>query len=228
MNLEAQPHYQHPQPPLIDTRITEPGLSPIPVYEPTAEEYEAYFMPFPKSIRDWWVRVWGGQSGAEYYEEGTGWVRSDEPADQVHHITPESELIERGMNPDQTPAIPLSRSEHVGRGEDTEGDFIGWGQRGHSMHPDMGEALDQYRQGDKDAFKKAARVHHKKAQRGEKVVNTDEQLDGWLTQQAQDRASQYVQDNPDDPKPEVHHRNQKRSHWSDIFFGTRSHEEDEQ
>lgn len=229
MNLEAQPHYQQKQAPIIDTRITEPGLSPIPVYEPTQEEYEAYFMPFPKPIRDWWIRVWGGESGSVVYSEKRGWFRSGRPADQVHHIRPESELIEQGLDPDQTPAIPLSQDEHVGRGVDFFGNDIPFGEYGHSMHPDMGQAREEYRKGDKEAFTKAAKKHHQRAKKGEKIVNTDEQLDGWLTQQAEDMARRYVQENPDDPKPVVKHRNPTiRKNWTDIFFGTRSYPEDEQ
>ncbi len=225
---EIRPQQPRPQIPLIDNRITEPTAI-VPVYEPTDAEYEAYFMPFPKPIRDWWVRVWGGQSGAEYYDEQNGWTRSGQEGQQVHHIRPESELIEHGLDPDHTPAIPLSQDEHVGSGTDFFGNVFGWGERGHSMHPDMGQAREEYRKGDKEAFTKTARQHHVKARRGEKIVNTDEQLDGYLTQQAQDRATQYVQEHPDDPKPEVHHRKpQERKHWTDIFFGTREYREDEE
>lgn len=226
--LEQQPAYQRQSPPIVDNRITEP-TNIVPVYEPTEAEYEAYFMPFPKPIRDWWIRVWGGQSGAEYYTERGGWQRSQQGADQVHHIRPESELIEQGLDPDRTPAIPLSQEEHVGSGIDFFGNVHGWGEVGHSMHPDMGQAREQYRKGDKDAFKKAAKEHHKKARSGQKIVNTDEQLDGYLTQEAQDRAARYVLEHPEDPKPQVHHRVSKpKSHWTDIFLGNRSYPEDEQ
>lgn len=227
MNLEIQPQPRGTQIPPVDYRITEPGIQP-PILEPTPEEYKAYFMPFPKSIRDWWVRVWGGQSGDVYYDETTGWTRSQEPGQEVHHIIPESELKSRGQNPDNTPAIPLSRGEHSGRGRNERGGIIPFGQKGHSMHPDMGEAREQYREGDKKAFEKAARRHKEKARRGQKIVNTDEQLDGWLTEQAKEKSWIYRLLHPEDPPPTVIHRNNDTEHWTDVYYGTRSYPEDEQ
>lgn len=78
-------------------------------------------MPFPEKIRLWHLRRAGNGDAAkatcEYmiYNEVGGWKRCGSNYRlQVHHLEPESVIIERGGNPDEAPGIVLCRKHHVG------------------------------------------------------------------------------------------------------------------
>mgnify|MGYP001611535532 CR=1 FL=1 len=167
------------------------------------------------------------------YSEKLGVHRSPQPAEQVHHIIPESQMIEEGHDPDTAPAIVLSKREHVGKGRvrDSEGEreavFM---ELGHSYHPDMGDALEAYRNGDEDAFKKAARKHIETIREGGKVVNTDDQTDEFLQTWVNAIETSYIIEHPEDPKPVIHHKKPRgrAPSWWDIICGKRGYPEDEE
>lgn len=101
--------------------------------------------------------------------------------------------------------------------------------RGYSFHPDIGEAYQRYRQGDKDAFKKAVQGHKDKAVRGERIVEGDGREDQALIDMIQIRTQRYIQRTGDrPPESKIKEKNlAKKRHWTDIPLGLRSYPEDE-
>lgn len=188
-------------------------------------------MAFNEKIRAWVHRATGGQSMNEYYSEKKGWTRSPQKSDEVHHITPESDAIYRGQNPNAQVPMPLSREEHTGKGiiYDSQGPRLaGYGEPGHSMHPDMGYAREAYRGGDKEAFKKAVEKHIVAAQKGERINNTDPRLDGYLEERMSEMLWNYAVTHPEDPFPGTPKVSEKhKRHWTDIPEGKRGYPEDE-
>jgi len=193
-------------------------------------------MPFPEKLAKWYIRASGGRSLDYTYSERRGFSRSNNQAQQVHHIEPESMLLEQGIiDPNTSPALPLHKEEHVGLGFTRDEDHCGMGRQaiifepGHSFHPDMGQALYQYRDGDKQAFKKAAHEHVVQAQNGVSITNSDCGADQWLSEQAQNEQWIYHLEHADDPKPDIK-PNKKfvRKSWTDIYIGTRSYPKDEE
>ena len=191
-------------------------------------------MAYPERKRLWDMRSSGGKSVLEVYTEKDGWKPSGNRAEQDHHAIPESEMIEKGFNPDISPSMPLGRNEHVGPGtildpETGELRMAGYGERAYSCHPDIYNALTDYQAGDADAFKKAAKKHIEAARNGESILNADPQLQGYLVEKAEEREMKYALEHPEDPMPVIKHRNKSpgASFW-DIFTGKRGYEEDQE
>lgn len=173
-------------------------------------------MPFAKEVRDWWMRVAYGECQARYITEEDGVVQCLSLADEVHHIIPASELLVEGLNPNDAVGLPLCRDHHRGNSDEPMFD------PNFSMHPDMGEALELYRQGNKNAFKEAALVHHEMAGKGERINNGDWATDEYYLQGMEFMAVQYLLEHPDDPKPHSKsglQRQMKPKHWYDVFGG---------
>jgi hypothetical protein len=170
-------------------------------------------MPFDERTRAWWLRVAGNDCQARFYTEEKGIQQCQNQAKELHHIIPESELIIQGLNPNETTGLPLCTQHH--RGNSDSPMF----SPDQSFHPDMGQALELYRQGDKDAFKRASQEHIIMAQNGERVCNGDWTTDEYYAQGMQGLANRYLQSHPDDPKPEakVHKKQTKPKRWFDIF-----------
>lgn len=96
------------------------------------------------------------------------------------------------------------------------------------MHPDMHQALIQYRGGDKDSFKKMAHTHVERAQRGLPISNYDAGARQYYTEKMERLIQIYVREHPEDPRPEVKpHQRYVKMHWTDIPLGIRVYKEDE-
>ena len=190
-------------------------------------------MPFPERRASWIKRAVGNKSMAHYISEEKGLFRSSATPDQVHHIYPESLLLEEGqMDPNNSPAIPLGKEEHIGHGFVPNGGGRGRiahaFEPGHSFHPDVAQAVYDYRDGNKKAFAELRVAHRDKAKRGEKLTNTDWATDEWYREKTSEIIFKYIREHPEDPPPKTKpHKNFKRKHWSDIFLGLRSYSEDE-
>ena len=168
-------------------------------------------MPFPSPIRNWFLRVSGNgkeeeaRCEVEIYTEQGGWKECGSKKKlQVHHIEPEAEVRERGGDPDGVMGLVVCAWHHIFGRSDV------LGEQGGSFHPDMGQAAIDYRKGDKDAYKKAARLHREKAKRGERFVSGDYGTDQYYTDKAMSEGTEYVITH-DDPRPVVKHRDEKRN-----------------
>jgi hypothetical protein len=159
------------------------------------------------------MRVAGNDCQARFYTEENGIQRCQNPAQEVHHIIPESQLLYNGQNPNETVGLPVCKFHH--RNPSDAPMF----SPDSNFHPDMGNALDEYRQGNKNAFSEAAEEHRRKVQAGERFVNGDWTTDEYYTQGMLGLANRYLQQHPDDPKPEARrHKNQmKPRKWYDVF-----------
>lgn len=167
---------------------------------------EAFFMPFPKPIRDWWMRVAEGKDQTMIYTEEKGWHQSSQKAEEVDHLTPESEMIYQGKNPDTSVAVPRSKQHHVGKGRDENGEIAPFGHPAWSRHPDIAEADEAYRKGDKEAFKEAIKRHREMVARGEVFTNDDAGMRRYEEEKMLEKATRYLAKHPNDPLPVVHHK----------------------
>lgn len=154
----------------------------IPIFDP-----HPYWLPervdfaFPRAIRDYWMKVAGGKCQTHFYSEKWGWYVCGKEAKEVDHIVPESELKHQGVDPDQSVGIPRCKECHTGTGliHDDDGSvrLADYGEPGWSKHPDIGRALQDYRRGDKEAFKKAVKHHYEQAKNGNRFWNTTPEID---------------------------------------------------
>lgn len=165
------------------TPFFDPGI-PTPILDPRLNFIESYEFGFPEKIRDWWRRVGGNKCQTHIYEERTGWrICGSNHYIQVDHIDPESVQLVEGHDPNNSIGIPRCKEHHVGKGlvRDADGTmrYASYGEPQWSRHPDMGKALDQYRQGDKDAFKKAAMHHRELAEQGKRIANSSPEVDQY-------------------------------------------------
>ena len=170
-------------------------------------------MPFPERLAHWYKRAADNRCQAVLYSEEYGFKRCKNPAEQVHHIEPESWVLEGNEefnNPNKSHALALCKDHHSG----DEGILF----EGGSFHPDMGQALKDYRNGDKESFKKAAHNHHEMSKEG--VVFWNNESDEYYKYQTEIIQQRYMADHPEDPKPEItDHKDQKpKKHWYDHFF----------
>lgn len=69
----------------------------------------------------------------------------------------------------------------------------------HGIHPDYAQALQHYRDGDKDAFKKVAQEHAEKEAQGEIYWNPE--YDHLLYGVAVERTEEYLEKHPEDKFP---------------------------
>lgn len=171
-------------------------------------------MPFAESVRSFWMRVAGGQCQARYYTEEEGIVQCMSPADEVHHIIPASQLLVEGLNPNDAVGLPLCRDHHRGLSDEPMFD------PDQSFHPDMGQALEDYRAGNKNAFREASELHHELALLGERITNGDWTTDEYYLQGMEMMAVQFLLEHPEEVKP---HSNaglkniMEPKHWYDLW-----------
>lgn len=171
----------------------------IPIFDPKLQqEYKLEFQ-FPEKIRDWWKRVGGGKCQTHIYEEKTGWrICGSRSYIQVDHIDPESVQLVEGHDPNNSIGIPRCKEHHVGKGlvRDADGTlrYASYGEPQWSRHPDMGKALDQYRNGDKDAFKKAAMHHRELAEKGLPIANSSPEVDQFEKDYMLSLEQKYIQE----------------------------------
>ena len=153
---------------------------------------------------------------ARFLTENQGLVQCANFAQEVHHITPESWCIENGVDPNAQVGLPLCRQHHRGLGDPVIGDLM---EPNGCFHPDMNQALIDYRNGNKDAFREAAHQHHLMAQSGERIVNGDWTTDEFYAQIMLGLATQYLAEHPDDPKPETRTRRKvmEPKKWYDVW-----------
>lgn len=176
---------------------------PIPVVDPRLlDTPEAViFMPFPKKARNFWMRVAGDKCQTMVYDERHGWRTCDRPAEEVDHIIPEKYQLEQGDDPNNSVGMPRCKTHHVSDGrvwdeEDNEWRTASWGEWEWSKHPDVAEALEQYRAGNADAFQQLGIRHAKAAKEGEHYWNTDEATDAWETERMLELAQRLGEKRP--------------------------------
>lgn len=141
-------------------------------------------MPFSERVRNWAKEVAGGKCQTMVYTEEHGWQPCGRDAQEIDHNPPESYLIYHHLDRDNA-ATPVVRCKmhHTGQGltqgDDGELEEAGYGEFTFSKHPDIYQALEDYRAGDKNAFKKAAKKHQEAVENGENFTNTDWQIDEY-------------------------------------------------
>jgi len=114
---------------------------------------------------------------------------------QVHHVIPQRYAERVGIQNPDFPENGLTLCERFHQ---------------NIVHPDMTEALAQYRGGDKGAFSKALKRRDKAIDRRE--VYWNDQHDRAMRTQAVKNTQRYQGENPDDPFPPKHEkRNRKRT-----------------
>lgn len=183
-------------------------------------------MAFPERIRSWWLRVVGSGDASkaycqiETYNEKRGFVPcGNTDRLQLHHLNPEAKAIQDGDDPDYVVGLVVCATHHIGRQRD-EDNLPFTGQ--FTFHPDIGEAKQDYREGNSNAFKEAVDKHIDAAKRNERFWGGDEGSDAYYTQKQRDLAQKYAVEHPDDPKPHVNHREpryRRKQHWYDRLFG---------
>ncbi len=184
-------------------------------------------MPFPEKMAHWIQRAGGNKCQVVFWDEKRDqWKQCGNESEHSHHVIPESALLYEGKDPNNSDGIGACKFHHVGPGNaDDNTPFTG----DFSFHPDMGQALIEYRAGDKESFKKAAKKHIEAVKKGEHFWGGDEQTDGYYLDHARQMVYQYSMDHPEDPKPTTReHPKRTHKHWADIYFGKRSYPEDEE
>lgn len=189
-----------------------PGAIVVPVGEPGESLPQAEFA-FNKRVRDWWMRVADYECQTQVYTERAGYTICGREAREVDHIIPESVLIEMGVDPNTGFAMPRCVAHHRSRGIASGGRRLAeYGEPNWSKHPDMGDALAQYRLGDPDAFKKAVREHREATARGERFWNSDEGVDQFEIDWMKQMAYEYVM-RTGDRRPRVKPHPAFRKRW---------------
>lgn len=143
-----------------------------------------------KRQREWILRRDNDTSQMRHYSEEKGWHCKDPSTcsgcdskgcpREVHHINPQGN---GGVNRPQN-LITLQRCEHTGKtGKggivDIEKEFV--------VHPDNIQALNEYRRGNKDAYKQLIENRQEQTRRGEKYWNDDH--DEEMKQTAEERTN---------------------------------------
>lgn len=150
-------------------------------------------MAFTKRQRDWILKRDNDTSQMRHYSEEKGW-HCKNPSTckgcggegcprEVHHINPQG----NGGKDNPKNGIVLFRCEHVGKDGkgklvNTEEEFV--------VHPDNMKALDEYRRGNKDAYKQLLDERAEKTKRGEKYWSTDH--DEEMKQTAEERTNNEI------------------------------------
>ncbi len=167
-------------------------------------------MPFENSVRSWWLRVQNNQCQYRYFN-GDKLTKCNNEAHEVHHLVSESFCLENGLNPNEAPGLALCRKHHRYGLEQIM-------EPHGSFHPDMAIASELYRQGVKTAFKDASRVHHESAKKGVDLWEGSWREIEFYIQGLLGMANIYIQEHPEDPKPNKRHSKiMKPKKWYDIF-----------
>lgn len=189
-------------------------------------------MPFPTKERAFQLRAQGNKCQTMIYTEAQGYHICGSTKDlELDHLYPESQLIVEGqLDPNHSPGIVRCQRHHTGFGivyEHGVKQIAPAGSPEWSRHPDMGQALISYRNGDKDAFKNAAKKHVVAAERGLRITNDDVRFTESEVARVQEMNVRHVITTGERVPVVRNHGKFTLKHWSDIFFGTRSHKEDE-
>jgi len=175
-------------------------------------------MPFPEKVRRWALEVTRGKCITPIYDEQHGWHLCGAIATDVDHLEPESVVLYEGGDPnnDATP-IPRCKKHHTGSGmtqDDEHGEtyLAPWSDENWSRHPDMGAALDEYRKGDLDEFRSAAKKHIELYEAGVRFWNEDEGSERYEKELFDRMAQEYGVPRPD-VKPHKLAGKRKKKGW---------------
>lgn len=181
-------------------------------------------MPFPKEVRDWWMRATGNGNAEEaqcqwrYFDDDGGVHQCTALGEQVHHPIPESYLLYHlAENPNGIEGLVVCLFHHI-KGK------LGIFEEQGSFHPDMGEAFRNYHQlkaQGRNSFAETAHKHYEKSLRGERFWTGNDTTDQFYREVAQDIAHRYSVEHPEDPMPQIKkHKHQiEPNRWYTIFFG---------
>lgn len=145
-------------------------------------------MPFGKKEREFWMEAAGGKCQYEFFV-GDVLVSCSQDAAEVHHIMAASSRILAGLDPNTTTGLPLCKQHHRGVGTPTVGDVF---EPDGCFHPDMNQALIDYRGGNQNSFRQAAANHVEIARNGNRVCAGDWQTDEYYTQKMDSLAQAYL------------------------------------
>lgn len=193
-------------------------------------------MPFPSKERSFQIEAQGGICQTMVYKESTGWHPCGSTDHlEVDHLFPESGLIYSGeLDPNTSPAIVRCKKHHTGQGMTRDEDNAGYGRLASygepewSRHPDMYNALLQYREGDKDAFRKCAAQHRVEASHGIRITNDDLGVTLYERNRVRDMVQEFVTMTGEQAPHTKPHKAFVRKSWTDIYMGTRSYPQDEE
>ena len=166
------------------------------------------FAAFNPRIREWWLKVAGGNCMYEFYNEKNGWQECHQPAKQVHHIKPDGWTRDRGGNPDYNVGMPLCERHHVRNfgEEEHSDDFV--------FHPDMAYAYQAYHEWkqqkqhmeeitgkkvsrDTSPFSKAVTEHRKKSAKDERYWGGTDEIDDYYEDKMRNKATKYIAETGD-------------------------------
>lgn len=192
-------------------------------------------MPFKERTASWWHRVAKDKCQYEIYSERSGIKPCNNPSQHVHHIVPEGGVLFEGGEPEHEVGMPLCARHHVKNIGTTEY------SKDFSFHPDAGEAYKEYHDWKMEnahlgeitgkrsrkiprqsPFADMADEHRKKQAKGERYHSGTPELDDYYTQKMRDKATRYLAEHPDDPKPMTSDNprtdRSRKKHWYDGLF----------
>lgn len=179
-------------------------------------------MPFPEKIRAWAKRISDNQCQTMVYSEKRGFQKCGKKTDlHVDHLDPENFVHTNGGDPnnDSTPMVRC-KDHHIGPGivqDEGETRIAQWGEKNWSRHADVGLARLRYRQGDKEAIGRALKRHHERAERGEKYWNSDDGVDQYEREQAEELIWKAHLRGDNRPRVRPMRDIPKRKKWYDTF-----------
>lgn len=100
------------------------------------------------------------------------------------------------------------------------------------FHPDIAQAAESYRRGDKEAFSKALSAHREAVRRGERFWEGDDGSDQALIDFIGRKSEAYTRRTGDRCPPSSPGRQEKfaklKKHWTDVPLGIRRYPQDEE
>src|SRR3990167_3914265 len=191
-------------------------------------------MSFVESVRSFFKASQDNQCQTMVYSEAGGYQLCGKTEElEVDHLTPESQLLFEGSeDPNHTEGMVRCQTHHTGRGQQIQEDGYTqeeavYGEPDWSRHPDMGHARSVYHQ-DPESFRKAALKHQEMVKKGERITNDDEGVTEYERERVQQMSMDYCLENDVTPPDPKNHKRFEKHSWTDIFFGTRGHEEDKE
>lgn len=180
-------------------------------------------MPFPERVRRYHERVQGNRCQQEVYSERRGWTTCGKTDVEDDHIEPEAWMLQRGRDPNnESHGILRCRTHHRGRGRvnTVEPERVAyWGEENYSRHPDMGDAQEAYRRGDREAFVKAGKLHEARAKRGIRYWNGDEGTDRHEAERVEEMEwKHFLTTGETRPKVKPHKDIVKKKKWYEGLF----------
>ena len=190
-------------------------------------------MAFSIEIASWWKRVARNKCHYIWYKDGIdfdeGWKICGRLGEEVHHLTGDAWLKERGVEPNDAVGLLLCRHHHrLFPNINENGDEIIIHNKNFSFHPDAAEALTQYKAykervllfgrqaAGKDPFHEMMERHKVDSKKGIRYWASPWEVDLFYTAWMSCLASEYTFLHPDDPKPPFDRRFPlpRRRHWS--------------